>query len=1151
MKAVHHSLRFITILGSILLVFLVFSLVAGFLVYSQQRSVVVSFQRTVNLTADKKALELDSCFSTIENAVSAAQEYILRTLDEDRLQEDPLYEQAYMDSLSKELISLARFPKGLVALYFRMEIERFGGDKGVFLESNSKGSFVNVKPTDLSLYSPTDMEHVGWYYIPVWARRPVWTAPYENRNINTYMISYIIPLYRGETLLGIVGMDVNLAVLKDIVDSQPEEEVLGILLGQEDDLVYYSNSGGMEKSVERSSDARMLMGVLRHSDSTEPKDFRWMNDTYRGVQRKLSNGMTLVISLNTRALRLIWRKIALSLLLAFSVICVFLILYIYFQLAVLISPIRVISRASYKLARGELNIRIPYKSENELGLLADNIRKMTTQMKEYISYIREQTLRERAEKEHALTESQSKSKFLASMYVSLHEIDLNEDSFTEVHSRPDIAEVVNRTIGNARETVHRVMEERVQDRDGCDKEDFMRFIDFDTLDERMKDRITVAHEFYSVMNYWCRARFILIDRNPDGTLHHVLWAVENIDKERGERETLRSEAERNAAASQAKSAFLANMSHEIRTPINAVLGMDEMILRESEDEAIKGYAANIKMAGTNLLSIVNDILDFSKIEAGKMELLPDSYDVSSMVIDLVNMIQTRAQGKGLAFVLNADPALPKSLWGDSVRIKQVILNLLTNAVKYTKAGSVTFGISCSKKNEEVVLLKVHVKDTGSGIKPENMEKLFSPFERIEEGKNKTIEGSGLGMSIVTKLLAMMGSQLQVESEYGKGSDFAFELEQKVVDWTPVGDIEEVYHASIARMSAYTEKLHAPRARLLFVDDTLMNLEVIKGLLKKTGIQIDTALSGMEALNLVRENEYDILFLDHRMPEMDGIQTLHAMQNMQDNRSAGKPCIALTANVLSGVKKMYLDEGFDDYLSKPVNPDKLEDLIRFYLPPDYLEAPPDDEEPDKEAGGGILPRLEGIDGIDVGSALANCGTEELLESTVRIYVSSLPDRIAELEGLCAASDWKNYGVKVHAMKSTSRLVGAVELSALAAELEALADRRAGDEIRIGHEKLVTGLKALGSALEQLVMPAEESDSGSKPLLSGAELEEKLSRLADCAESFDIDGLDSIVSELAAYSFQPEFEETLKKIRTCVENVNFKGLKATLSAWKDGT
>jgi CheY-like chemotaxis protein len=338
-----------------------------------------------------------------------------------------------------------------------------------------------------------------------------------------------------------------------------------------------------------------------------------------------------------------------------------------------------------------------------------------------------------------------------------------------------------------------------------------------------------------------------------------------------------------------------------------------------------------------------------------------------------------------------------------------------------------------------------------------------------------------------------------------------------------------------------------------VDDTQMNLEVIQGLLKRTGIHIDTALSGKDALELVRKNAYDIVFLDHRMPEMDGIQTLHAMQEMQDNLSAGKPCVALTANALSGIKKMYLDEGFDDYLSKPVNPDRLEELIRRYLPPDYLEDPPEgaDDADFSGGGGGFLALLAGVEGIDAKAALANCGTEAVLESTVHSYVSGMGGRADELEKLCAASDWKNYAVKVHAMKSTSRLVGAVELSSLAAGLEALADREAADEIRTGNAELVARIRALKPLLERAVMPeVGQEDSGAKPLISDQELEDVLARLSSYADSFDIDGLDAVMQELDGYSFKPDVEKAVAEVRTCVENVDFKKLKARLSDWKAG-
>nr|MCR4954985.1 response regulator [Treponema sp.] len=556
-----------------------------------------------------------------------------------------------------------------------------------------------------------------------------------------------------------------------------------------------------------------------------------------------------------------------------------------------------------------------------------------------------------------------------------------------------------------------------------------------------------------------------------------------------------------------------------------------------------------KTAGSNLLSIVNDVLDFSKIEAGKMELLPDNYEVSSLIIDLVNMTRERAQSKGLKYELNISPSLPKTLFGDSVRIKQCILNLLTNAIKYTKEGTVTFTIDFNKTDEEKILLSVHVNDTGSGIKPEDMEKLFTPFERIEEGKNRTIEGSGLGISIVRRLLNMMGSELKVQSTYGKGSDFSFTIEQKVTDWTACGDLNEAYAESVEQMEKYKEKLHAPKARLLFVDDTAMNLDVIKGLLKNTDMTIDTVLSGKEALESVKNNTYDILFIDHRMPEMDGIETLHAMKALTYNKSAGKPCIALTANAISGVKKMYLNEGFDDYISKPVNPAKLEEMIRHYLPQEYLEDVPEDSTDSNEFSE-FLQKLNETKELDAQAAIQNCAVPELLFSTIKKYHESIDEKAQELQNFFDSKDWNNYNIKVHALKSTSRLIGAMELSKMAEALEMSTNSNEAPDIQKEHEQLIEIFLGYKKVLEPLTKEnssIEQNPVKSKEEISAEELSGKIQRMIDCANNFDIDGLDNLVKELSSVILPIDFSKKFSKIRTCVENIDFKELRILLSEW----
>lgn len=403
-------------------------------------------------------------------------------------------------------------------------------------------------------------------------------------------------------------------------------------------------------------------------------------------------------------------------------------------------------------------------------------------------------------------------------------------------------------------------------------------------------------------------------------------------------------SEKAVAASDAKSSFLSTMSHEIRTPVNAILGMNEMIARESQDEAILGYSDNIKGASNSLLGIINDILDFSKIEAGKIEIIPVDYDIASLVNDLVNMIQKRADDKNLKLILNIDPQTPRSLFGDEVRVRQVITNILTNAVKYTEKGSVTFtvGYEDIPDDPDNVMLKVSVKDTGIGIKKEDIEKLFSKFERIEEERNRNVEGTGLGMNITKNLLALMGSCLEVESVYGEGSTFSFALKQKRTGDDTVGDYEQSYRAGRADRKKYKEKFTAPSARVLVVDDSPMNLIVFKSLLKRTLVNVDTAKDGNEGIFMSRQKKYDILFLDHMMPGKDGIETLKEIRADEGNPNIETCAISLTANAVSGAREQYLEAGFDDYMTKPIEPARLEQMMLDRLPQDKIESRADDD-----------------------------------------------------------------------------------------------------------------------------------------------------------------------------------------------------------------
>ena len=396
---------------------------------------------------------------------------------------------------------------------------------------------------------------------------------------------------------------------------------------------------------------------------------------------------------------------------------------------------------------------------------------------------------------------------------------------------------------------------------------------------------------------------------------------------------LKEDAER---ANEAKSSFLARMSHEIRTPINAVLGMNEMILREAESDSIREYATNIHSAGKVLLSIINDILDLSKIDSGKMELIETDYNMGNVLLDIENMISMRAEEKGLNFQIITEANMPKMLHGDETRIKQCITNLLTNSVKYTHEGSVTLQVDFVDNNDGTINLWISVSDTGIGIKEKDLYMLFDPFIRLDMRKNRTIQGTGLGLSITKRLLEMMGGNLTVESTYGKGSTFSFVVPQNIAGKELLGDYRKTTGDAEMPDSPERKMFIAPNAQILAVDDTRVNITVVKGLLKRLKVQFDSALSGQECLNKVKEKHYDIILLDHMMPEMDGIETLHNMQQMEEYIQNKPVVIALTANAIVGAKEEYLKEGFADYLSKPIDAVQLEDMIRQYLPDELID-----------------------------------------------------------------------------------------------------------------------------------------------------------------------------------------------------------------------
>ena len=525
----------------------------------------------------------------------------------------------------------------------------------------------------------------------------------------------------------------------------------------------------------------------------------------------------------------------------------------------------------------------------------------------------------------------------ADIYMSVYDFDLTNDTFSDVKtSNKAVVDLIGVNRANAQQTLIDVMKHMSSEQS---KEAVLAFADFSTLPKRLARNNTITMEYLSSDMKWRRARFIASERGDSGELLHVLWLVEDIDQEKKDREALIDRSERATAANEAKSAFLSNMSHEIRTPITSIMGMNEMVLRETDDPAIINYSENIHAAGMTLLGLINDILDFSKIEAGKMEIIETDYDVASLLNDTATMVRPRIEDKNLKLVTEFDEAIPCTLHGDELRIRQIITNLLTNAAKYTEHGAVTFR-AYSKSipdDPENILLGIEIRDTGIGIRPEDMKRLFSKFERIEEERIHNVEGTGLGLAITQNLLSMMDSRLEVSSIYGNGSVFGFELRQKVRSTETIGK-----HRS-ADTRPPKKKYHpgftAPYAHILVVDDIEMNRLVLTSLLKRTKIKIDTAESGDTAIHLAMTKRYDIILLDYMMPGKDGITTLHEMMEMENNPNVNTPVICLTADAISGARQRYMDAGFDNYLTKPILPDKLEEMILSYLPKDKVSILP--------------------------------------------------------------------------------------------------------------------------------------------------------------------------------------------------------------------
>ena len=616
-------------------------------------------------------------------------------------------------------------------------------------------------------------------------------------------------------------------------------------------------------------------------------------------------------------------------------------------------------------------------------------------------------------------------------------------------------------------------------------------------------------------------------------------------------ELLEMKCEDATAAAAAKSSFLANMSHEIRTPINAVLGMNEMILREAQDEEVRAYAQNIQSAGTALLSLINDILDISKIESGKMELMKEKYQLGMLLYDLLLVIQPRAEAKNLQLILDIDENIPNELYGDEVRIRQIITNILTNAVKYTEKGSVTLRVKMERKDARHILLKVAVKDTGIGIK-ESKEVLFASFQRGNDLRAHHIEGTGLGRSITQQLLVMMGSNLEMESVYGKGSIFSFDLVQTVVKDVPMGDFKEVFKKRLSQEQKYHESFQAPDASVLVVDDNVMNLKVVKSLLKQTLVQIDTAEDGVGCLEKCAHNHYDLILMDHLMPHMDGVEAFHRLRADKKGINYQTPVIILTANAVAGMKQQYLEEGFNGFLSKPVQAELLEETLRQYLPEDLVLLSEREQVEDEEE----LKRKE-----DLRKAVNDLRMADMdLDDALQYSSGTVADVLENLEGYLAESgparerikkeseteNWNDLKIHVHALKSTSKIIGAIHMAYLSEQMELAAGREDVSYIKENIQTLLYEHEQLCIDLEHLLAVPTVRDMRKVEIVMEQPLDSYVSEAKQFLQgiaAYDVD-FERIRSFCKCYPSGILLEEERAQLAKAVDDFDYEAISQSI-------
>lgn len=590
-------------------------------------------------------------------------------------------------------------------------------------------------------------------------------------------------------------------------------------------------------------------------------------------------------------------------------------------------------------------------------------------------------------------------------------------------------------------------------------------------------------------------------------------------------------------ANRAKTNFVSNMSHEIRTPMNSIVGITEILLRSRHSPKEQEYLLNIQSSGRVLLTIINDVLDCSKMEAGKMQLFDEPYDTCSLFHDLRISMENRIGHSGLELIYDIDQDIPCKLKGDMGRIRQVIINLVNNAIKYTEKGSVRFSVHVRQKNTDKVMLYYEVADTGIGIRKEDQKILFDAFQRVEMDRNRYMEGTGLGLTISQNLVNMMGGVIEVESEYGKGSRFFFTIEQTIIDPTPVSAVN--YNG---QKDNVTEKeaeclFIAPEAHILLVDDNELNLVVAKELLKPLRMQIDTAENGLQAVKMVRGSQYDLVLMDHMMPVMDGIEAAKAIRALPEDKYQKLPIIALTANAMVDARKEFLNAGMNGFVAKPIDFARICNQLKLWLPKDLVRDVPKEEAKkllaDDLSDREIQPEDPQM-GFSFEEGVKHCGSKAALMKTIRIFYRTIDSKANKIEQCLKEGLISDYVIEIHALKSSALLIGAVPLSEAAKELE---DYGKQGKTEVLEEKTPDVL-TLYRDLKNILRPYAEKEEDAKKEFSDGEWITALQQIHQCIEQFDLDGVDQIMEQLEEYQVPECIRESMDQLRVYVADVSME-------------